>query len=95
MVGSPLVQETYQEEKACDKRQHDNDDDDNNNNNNNNDKRTCMVIDVAVSRYGNVLKKEAEMILKYTELKIEIWGMRSIKSKMIPVITGCTETISK
>ena len=33
--GSPLVQEEYQEEKACDKR-HNNDDDNDNNNNNNN-----------------------------------------------------------
>jgi hypothetical protein len=32
--GSPLVQEMYQEEKACDKR-HDNDNNNNNNNNNN------------------------------------------------------------
>jgi len=38
--GSPLVQEKYREEKACDKRHpyndDDDDDDDNNNNNNNN-----------------------------------------------------------
>ena len=31
--GSPLVQEKYQEEKACDKRHEDDDDDDDNNNN--------------------------------------------------------------
>jgi len=38
--GSPLVQEKYQEEKACDKRHPyvDDDDDDNNNNNNSNNK---------------------------------------------------------
>ena len=32
--GSPLVQEKYQEEKACDKKYDDDDDDDDNNNNN-------------------------------------------------------------
>jgi len=30
-----------------------------------NEKRTCMVIDVAVSGDRNVIKKEAEKILKY------------------------------
>jgi PBP1b-binding outer membrane lipoprotein LpoB len=41
----------------------------NNNNNNNiicdNEKGTCMVIDVAISGDRNVIKNEAEKILKY------------------------------
>ena len=30
-----------------------------------NEKGTCMLIDVAISGEGNVIKKEAEKILKY------------------------------
>jgi hypothetical protein len=46
----------------------------NNNNNNNryNEKRTCMLLDVAISGDRNVIKKEAEKILKCKDLTIEI-----------------------
>jgi len=44
-------------------------------NNNNNEKETCMLIDVAISGDRNVIKKEAEKILKYKDLKIEIQRM--------------------
>ena len=36
----------------------------------NNGKRTCMIIDVAISGDRNVIKKEAEKILKYKDLTI-------------------------
>ena len=35
-----------------------------------NEKETCMLIDVAISGDRNVIKKEAEKILKYKDLKI-------------------------
>ena len=38
----------------------------------NNEKGTCMLIDVAISGDRNVIKKEAEKILKYKDLTIEI-----------------------
>ena len=58
-----------------------------------NEKRTCMLIDVAISGDRNVIKKEAEKILKYKDLTIEIqWN---VKTKVIPVIIGATGTISK
>jgi len=124
--GSLLVQESYQEEKACGKR--------NNNNwyehvpksvetdqggnvtilrnqqvqtdrtipNNKSDiiirdnqKRTCVLIDVAISGDRNVIKKEPEKILKYKDLTIEIQRMLNVKTKVIPVIIGSTGTISK
>ena len=44
-----------------------------------------MLIDVAIPGDRNVIKKEAEKILKYKDLII----------KVIPVKTGDTETISK
>jgi len=38
-------------------------------------------------------KKEAEKILKYTDLIIEIHGMWNVKAKVIPVIKGATGSI--
>jgi hypothetical protein len=42
-----------------------------------------------------VIKKETEKILKYEDLTIDIQRMWSIKTKVIPVTTGATGTISK
>jgi hypothetical protein len=60
-----------------------------------NEKRTCMLIDVAISVDRNVIKKEAEKILKYKDLTIEIQRVWNVKTKVIPVIIGATGTISK
>jgi len=60
-----------------------------------NEKRTCMLKDVAVSGDRNVFEKEAEKILKYKDLTIEIQRMWNVKTKVIPVIIGATGTISK
>ena len=53
-----------------------------------------MLIDVAISGGRNVMKKEAEKILNYKELAIEIQRMWNVKTKVIPVIIGATGTIS-
>jgi len=42
-----------------------------------------------------VIKKEAEKILKYKDLTIEIQCMWNVKTKVIPVTIGATGTISK
>jgi hypothetical protein len=60
-----------------------------------NENRTCMLIDVANSEDRNVIKKEAEKILKYKDLTIERQRTWDVKTKVIPVIIGATETISK
>ena len=52
-----------------------------------------MLIYVAISGDKNVIKKEAEEILKYKYLTIEIQRMWNVKTKVIPVITGATGTI--
>ena len=45
-----------------------------------NEKRTCMLIDVAISGDRIVIKKEAEKILKYKDLTIEIQRMWNVKT---------------
>jgi len=54
-----------------------------------------MSIDVAIPGDRNVIKKEAEKILKCKDLIIEIQRMWNVKAKVIPVIIGATGTISK
>jgi len=54
-----------------------------------------MLIDVAISGDRNVIKKAAEKILKYKDLKIEIQRMWNVKTKVIPLIIGAIGTISK
>jgi hypothetical protein len=59
------------------------------------EKGTWMQIDVAISGDKNVIKKEAEKILKYEDFIIEIQPIWNVKEKMIPVIIGATATVSK
>ena len=54
-----------------------------------------MLIDIAISGDRNVIKKEAEKILKYKDLTIEIQRMWNVNTKVIPVKIGATGTISK
>ena len=54
-----------------------------------------MLIDVAISGERNVIKKEAERILKYKDLTVEIQRRWKVKTRVIPVIIGATGTISK
>ena len=42
-----------------------------------------------------MIKKEAEKILTYKDLTIEIQRMWNVKTRVIPVIIGATGTISK
>jgi hypothetical protein len=54
-----------------------------------------MLIDVAISGDRNVIKKEAEKILKYKDLTTEIQRMWNVKARVVPVVIGATRTISK
>jgi hypothetical protein len=60
-----------------------------------NEKGTCMLIDIAILGDRNVIKKEAEKILKHKDFIIEIQRMWNVKTKVMPVIIGTTGTISK
>jgi hypothetical protein len=46
-----------------------------------NEKRTCVLIEVAISGEINVIKKEAEEIPKYKDLTIEIQRMWNVKQR--------------
>ena len=46
-----------------------------------NKKGTCMLIGVTIPEDGNVIKKEAEKILKYKDLIIEIQHMWNMNAK--------------
>jgi len=48
-----------------------------------NEKGICMLIDVAISKNRNVIEKDAEEILKYKDLTIEIQRMWNVKTKVI------------
>ena len=60
-----------------------------------NEKGTCMLIDVAILGDRNVIKKEAEKILKYKDLAVEIQRMWNVKTKVIPAVIVVTGTISE
>ena len=58
-------------------------------------KLVIIIIDVAIPGDRNVIKEEAQNILKYKDLITEIQRKWNVKAKVIPVIIGATGTISK
>jgi hypothetical protein len=56
---------------------------------------TCMFMDVAISGERNVINEEAEKILKYKDLTMEVQRMWNVKRKLKPVKIQATGTISK
>jgi hypothetical protein len=60
-----------------------------------NEKGTRMLIDIAIPGDRHVIKKEAEKILKYKDLIMEIQCLWNVKTKVMPVIIRATGTISK
>jgi hypothetical protein len=54
-----------------------------------------MLINAAISRGRNVIKKEAEDILKYKDLTTETEHTQNVKTKVIQIIIVATQTTSK
>jgi len=52
-----------------------------------------MLIDVALLGDRKIIKKEAENILKYKDLKLEIQILWNVEAKVIPVIIWATATL--
>jgi len=55
----------------------------------------CMLMVVAFPADRNVIKKEAEKILKYKDFTIEIQHMWNVKTNVIPIIAGRLEPSQK
>ena len=53
-----------------------------------------MIIIIIIIMKTIVIKKGADKIVKYKDLTIEIQCMWNVKTKMIPIITEATGTIS-
>jgi hypothetical protein len=54
-----------------------------------------MLIDVAIPGDRNVIKKQAEKVLRYKDLITEIQRMWNVRMKGSPVITRATGTVTK
>jgi hypothetical protein len=54
-----------------------------------------MLLNVAFPGDRNVITEQTEKILKYKNIIIEIQRMWNVKTKVVPVITGATGTMSK
>jgi phage pi2 protein 07 len=52
--------------------------------------RWYITITIIIPEDTNVIQKEAEKILKYKDLTIEIQRMWNVKTRVIPVIIGTT-----
>jgi hypothetical protein len=63
--------------------------------NRDNKKGTCTLLDTEIPVDRNVIKQEAEKILKNEELITEIQRMWNVKAKVAPVIIEVTGTISE
>jgi hypothetical protein len=57
--------------------------------------KVCILIDVAIPAVRNVVQKEAEKMLKYKSVDIEIQRMWNLKCTIIPVIIGAIGIIKK
>ena len=58
--------------------------------------RECLIIDVAIPVCKNVVKKEAEKIVKYRDLEKEIqkcWNLKHVRT--IPIVIGALGTVTK
>jgi len=60
-----------------------------------NDTGTCVLIDGAIGGGRNVIKREAEKILKYRDRTVSVQCVENVKVKVIPVIIGVIGTIRK
>lgn len=57
--------------------------------------KECYIIDVSIPSDKNIITKEAEKVLKYKSLLIEIQRMWNVKTIIVPIIIGATGFVSK
>lgn len=62
------------------------------------EEKECFIIDVAIPGDHNIIAKQTEKILKYSELKVEIarmWAIPEGKVKVIPVVIGALGSVPR
>lgn len=57
--------------------------------------KQCQLIDVAIPADHNLIQKEAEKMLKYRDLSIEISRMWDMRTEIVPIIIGALGAIPK
>jgi hypothetical protein len=57
--------------------------------------KICLLIDVAIPSYRNVIEKESKKKLKYKNVSIEIQRMRNMKCFVTPVIIAVTGIVTR
>ena len=57
--------------------------------------KTCTLIDEAILADRNVVQKDAEKMLKYKCLCIEIQRMWNLKCMIIPIVIGATGIVTR
>jgi hypothetical protein len=57
-------------------------------------KKTALIIDIAVPRDENIKEKEQEKIDKYYALSVELERLWEVKTKVIPVVVGALGTVT-
>ena len=53
---------------------------------------TCLLIDISFPTDGNIGKKHAETLVKYSDLQVEISRMWHCQTLMVPVVLGALGT---
>ena len=57
------------------------------------EKRHCQIVDVAIPGDRNIVKKQAEKLTNYADLKIEISKMWDCSTVVIPIVIGALGSI--
>ena len=48
----------------------------------------CFLVDISFPAYGNIAKKQAEKLTKYSDLRIEVRRMWQCRKLLVPVVLG-------
>ena len=54
---------------------------------------TCLLIDISCPADGNIGKKHAEKLAKYSDLRMEISRMWHCRTLVVPVVLGALGTV--
>ena len=54
---------------------------------------TCLLIDISCPADGNIGKKHAEKLAKYSDLRVEISRMWHCRTLVVPVVLGVLGTV--